>query len=101
LSKELRDLKGNIKAAEAKKDELVDAARFQITEEEAKELILERWLNTLQLQYKGYVKAFINSYIISVQNLFIKYEVTIKSILNSRDGDAEKLNEFLIELGYE
>jgi type I restriction enzyme M protein len=101
LSKELRDLKGNIKAAEAKKDELVNTARLQITEEEAKELILERWLITLQLQYNGYVKAFINSYIVRVQNLFIKYEVTIKSILSSRDDEAEKLNKFLMELGYE
>lgn len=101
LAKELRDLKGNIKAAEAKKDELVDAARMQITEEEAKALILERWLNTLQSQYKGYVKAFINDYANSVQNLFIKYDVTIKSILNSRDEDAEQLNEFLMEMGYE
>ena len=97
----MRDLKGNIKAAEAKKDELIDAARMQITEEEAKTLILERWLKTLQLQYRGYVKAFINDYTTRVQNLFIKYDVTIKSILKSRDEDAKKLNEFLMELGYE
>jgi len=101
LAKELRDLKGNIKAAEAKKDELVDAARAQITEEEAKALIMERWLSILQSQYRGYVKAFINDYIHKVQNLYTKYEVTIKSILKSRDNDAKLLNKFLMELGYE
>ncbi len=101
LAKELRELKANIKAAENKKDELVDAARAQITEEEAKVLILERWLNTLQLQYGGYVKAFINDYILKVQNLYSKYNVTIKSILKSRDNDAKQLNKFLMELGYE
>lgn len=101
LTKELRELKANIKAVENKKDELVEAARAQITQEEAKALILDRWLNTLQNQYKGYVKAFINVYINDVQNLFTKYNVTIKNILNSRDSDAKQLNEFLMELGYE
>ncbi len=101
LAKELRELKANIKAAEAKKDELVDSARAQITEEEAKKLILERWLNTLQSQYKSYVKAFINEYILKVQNLYSKYDLTIKSIIKSRDADAKQLNQFLMELGYE
>ncbi len=101
LAKELRELKANIKAAEAKKDELVDSARAQITEEEAKKLILERWLNTLQSQYKSYVKAFINEYILKVQNLYSRYDLTIKSIIKSRDADAKQLNQFLMELGYE
>ena len=101
LAKELRELKANIKAVESKKDELVDAARAQITEEEAKELILNRWLSKLQMQYKSYVKAFINQYTYDVQNLYSKYDVTIKAILKSRDDDAKQLNGFLMKLGYE
>ena len=101
LNKELRELKSNIKTVENTKDKLVAAARAKITAKEAKALILERWLNSLQQQYKGYVKAFINDYTTKVQNLYTKYNLTIKSILKSRDADAEKLNEFLMELGYE
>ena len=80
---------------------MVDAARAQITEEEAKELILNRWLSKLQMQYKSYVKAFINQYTYDVQNLYSKYDVTIKAILKSRDDDAKQLNGFLMKLGYE
>ncbi|KJJ39875.1 type I restriction-modification system subunit M [Aequorivita vladivostokensis] len=101
FTKELRDLKADIKAVEAKKDELVDAARSKISEKEAKQLILERWQNDLQNQYKAYVKAFINDYVKAIQNLYSKYRITIKEILTSRDAEARNLNEYLIQLGYE
>ena len=38
---ELKTLKSNIKESEKKKDDLVEAARAKISEEEARELILE------------------------------------------------------------
>ena len=53
------------------------------------------------MQYKSYVKAFINQYTYDVQNLYSKYDVTIKAILKSRDDDAKQLNGFLMKLGYE
>lgn len=37
----------------------------------------------------------------AVENLHIKYALTAKEILAQRDGDAEKLNQLLMELGYE
>lgn len=101
FDKELKDLKAGIKATESKKDSLVEASREKITEAEAKALILERWLQLLQSRYKNYVKAFVNEYIATVQNLHTKYSVTLKDILHERDYKAEQLNAYLKELGYE
>jgi type I restriction enzyme M protein len=101
LDKELKELKAGIKATEAKKDILVEAAREKITEAEAKALILERWLQLLQSRYYNYVKAFVNEYIATVQNLHTKYSVTLKDILQQRHREAEQLNVYLKELGYE
>ncbi|MDT0651324.1 hypothetical protein [Autumnicola edwardsiae] len=42
-----------------------------------------------------------NEYIATVQNLHIKYAVTLKDILEKRDREAEQLNNYLKELGYE
>lgn len=101
LDRELKDLKAGIKATETKKDTLVEAAREKITEAEAKALILQRWLQLLQSRYSNYVKAFVNEYIATVQNLHCKYSVTLKDILQGRDTEAEQLNNYLKELGYE
>ena len=79
----------------------MEAAREKITEPEAKALILERWLELLQSRYKAYVKAFVNEYIAAVQNLQVKYSTTLKDILQERNIEAEQLNNFLKELGYE
>lgn len=101
LAKDLKELRASLKAAEAKKDTLVEAAREKISEPEAKALILERWLELLQTCYKNYVKAYVNEYIAAVQNLYSKYNITLKDILQARDNEAEQLNDFLKELGYE
>lgn len=101
LTKDLKDLRANLKAAEAKKDTLLEAAREKITQPEAKALILERWLELLQTRYKNYVKAYVNEYITAVQNLHSKYSVTLKDILQERNRAAEQLNAYLKELGYE
>ncbi|MHA6281115.1 type I restriction-modification system subunit M [Salinimicrobium sp. CAU 1759] len=101
LARNLKDLKANLKAAEAKKDTLVEAAREKITEPEAKTLILERWLELLQISYKNYVKAYVIKYITAVQNLYSKYSTTLKDVLQARDAEAEQLDKFLKELGYD
>jgi len=101
LDKSLKKLRAGIKAAEAKKDTLVEAARQKITEAEAQELILQRWLKLLQSRYNAYVKAFVNEYVAAVQNLHSKYAVTLKDILDQRDIQACELNGYLKELGYE
>ncbi len=101
LDAELKKLKANIREVEKQKDEMIAAARAKITEDEAKTLILERFRNLLTEQFEGYLRQYQRSFIAAVENLWQKYAVTTKQILEERDREAEKLNAFLKELGYE
>lgn len=101
LNDELKTLKSNIKESEKKKDDLVEAARAKISEDEARELILERLKRLLSEQYDGYLRQRQRELIAAVENLHNKYAVTVKQILAERDAQADQLNEFLVELGYE
>lgn len=101
LDKELKTLKANIRESEKKKDELVEKAREKITEQEAKGLILERFRQLLLSEYQGYLRQYRQGFVAKVENLWSKYSVTVKEILAERDQEAELLNQFLVELGYE
>ena len=101
LENELKQLKANIREVERKKDEMVAAARAKISEEEAKELILGRFKGLLVEQFDGYLRQYERSLVAAVENLWQKYAVTTKQILAERDREADQLNQFLKELGYE
>ena len=98
LAKELKELKANIKAVEKQKDELVEAARKKISAVEAKELILQRFEERLHKQFNGYTRARLQSCIASLENLFDKYSLTLRTILKERDAASAKLDDFLQEL---
>ena len=57
LEEELKVCKRKIKEIKDRKQALVDQARLLITPEEAKELILKRWLRTLQQTVNEYLQA--------------------------------------------
>lgn len=97
---ELKALKTGIKATEAEKDALVAAARAKITPDEAKELILARFLKTLLAEYDVRLKAYVTGLIKAVENLHNKYAVTAETIANDRDDATKALGDFLKELGY-
>jgi type I restriction enzyme M protein len=101
LDAELKTLKANIRASEKKKDDLIAAARGKISENEAKGLILERFQRLLTEQYEGYLRQYQRAFIAAAENLWQKYAVTTKQLLEERDKEAEKLNRFLVELGDE
>ena len=101
LEQELKTLKANIREVEKKKDELVSAARAKISEDEAKELILERFKRLLTERFDSYLRQYQRDFIATIENLHGKYAVTAKMILAERDKEAEELNQFLVELGYE
>ena len=98
---ELKKLKANIREVEKQKDEMVAAARAKISEEEAKQLILERFQRLLIEQFDGYLRQYQRAFIAAVENLWDKYAVTTKQILAERDREAAQLDAFLKELGYE
>lgn len=100
LETELKTLRANMRQAEAKKDELVAAARAKITEAEAKELILARFRRVLGERLDDYLRQYQRGLVAAVENLWDKYAVTTKQILADRDREATQLDVFLKELGY-
>jgi type I restriction enzyme M protein len=101
LEEELKLCKKKIKEIKDKKQNLVDQARLLITPEEAKELILKRWLATLQQTVSGYLQTHSRNLLQAIENLHSKYTIPLHSILSDREKETETLNTFLIELGYE
>ena len=101
LVAELRDLKKNTAAMENRKEELVAAARTKITPEEAERLLVTRWERTLYSTLEGYLKQYLQTFVVVNENFFDKYCITLKSLVTERDQETKLLNQYLIELGYE
>lgn len=101
LTDELKELKAGLKEAENKKDKLVQKAREKITPAEAKVLIEERFRKQMQSSYNQFLRQIVTQLVKAIENLHEKYAVTVKDILSERDQQAELLDGFLQELGYE
>ncbi|UEP28021.1 N-6 DNA methylase [Burkholderia sp. B21-007] len=100
LEDEAKALKAAIKSTDAKKDELVEQARLKISKDEARQVIVERLGKLLFESYRQYLRADQRACIAAVENLWSKYAITAKQIEAARDGAAEMLQGFLMELGY-
>jgi type I restriction enzyme M protein len=100
LEDELRECRATIKEIKEKKEELVQRAREKITSEEAKALILARWKETLESTVMDYVNRFERGFISDVEVFHDKYSETLTSLLDARNTASDKLDEFLVELGY-
>lgn len=101
LEEELKLCKRKIKEIKDRKQALVDQARLLISPEEAKELIMQRWLRTLQQTVYDYLQAHQRQLLQAVENVWEKYTTPLHSILNEREDETKLLNQFLVELGYE
>lgn len=101
LENEVRTCATLIRAIEQRKEELVEQAREQITPEEAKRLILYRWLWNLHGTINSYLEVHTRQLQQAVEELHDKYTVTLTDILTERDTYTNELNQFLEELGYE
>lgn len=100
LEEERKTLKAELKGIKDNSDALVDAAKGQISSDAARLLIMERFNQSLCTTLKGYVDQHRRVIIAAIENLWDKYKVTAKEIELERDVEAEKLNRFLLELGY-
>lgn len=101
LEEELKTCKRKVKEIKDRKQALVNKARLLITPDEAKELIMNRWLSTLQETVNGYLQTHQRQLLQSVENLWEKYTIPLHSILEEREKETALLNQFLVELGYE
>ena len=101
LEGEAKALKVAIRSTEVKKDELVKQARLKISNDDARQVIVERLGESLFRGYRQYLRADQRSCIAAIENLWNKYATTAKQIETERDHAADKLQAFLEELGYE
>ncbi len=100
LEDEAKTCKAAIKSTEAKKNELVEQARLKISNNEARQVIVERLGQVLLGSYRHYLRADQRACIAAIENLWSKYAVTAKQIEAERDQAALELQQYLVELGY-
>lgn len=80
---------------------MVEQAREKISDAEAKELIVARWLRTLQTTINSYLETHTRNLQQAIEAMYDKYTVTLSEILKERDDATAELNKYLEELGYE
>ncbi len=101
LLDEAKNLKAQIKTTEKNRDQLVEQARLKISNDQARQVIVERLGKQLFDSYRQYLRADQRACIAAIENLWRKYAVTAKQIEAERDQAAAELQAFLRELGYE
>lgn len=78
-----------------------DLARLNISDDEARVIIIQRLGQVLFANYQHYLRADQRACVAAIENLWRKYAVTAKQIEAERDAAAVQLQKFLVELGYE
>ena len=76
-----QDAQGQYTSGGKQKDELIASARAKISDDEARQLIVERFQRLLIEQFDGYLRQYQRTFIAAVENLWNKYAVTTKQIL--------------------
>ena len=100
IEDEQKKLKRDVKAFKDLTDELVHKAKEKITPDEAEEIIMQRFHETIKGILSTYMKQHLMAVIAYMENLWDKYKVTAREIEAERDREAEKLEGYLKKLGY-
>lgn len=100
LENELKDCRKKLREIEVNKESLADKAREQISNDDARRLICERWLKTLHDTVNVYLEAHTRRLQQAVELLYDKYSVTLTSLIEERKAATDELENYLIELGY-
>lgn len=100
LENELKDCRKKIREIEQNKEKLADKAREQISDDDARRLITQRWLAILHDNIAVYLEAHARSLQQSVELLHDKYSVTLQNLIEERDEATKVLDDYLKELGY-
>lgn len=106
LNKKIEELRGKYTKDKITKQPvkikkgLIDIKREKLTEEESKELILEKFYDVIKRYLEKYLNAEKKELIKIFEKLWDKYRVPLAKLINERDAEIKKLNEFLEKLGY-
>jgi type I restriction enzyme M protein len=79
----------------------VEKARQNISDDEARVVIVERLGNVLLESYRHYLRADQRTCIANIEKLWSKYAITAKQIDTARAEAEQTLKSYLMELGYE
>jgi type I restriction enzyme M protein len=98
--KETKDLHKKVSDLEKQMTKNIATKRESLTEEEAKEIILDRFLAIAKSQLLKYLNAEKKEAIKIFENFWDKYRKSLNELTKERDDDVNKLNEYLKGLGY-
>ncbi|RLI77352.1 type I restriction-modification system subunit M [Archaeoglobales archaeon] len=98
--KELRKLKKELKTKEQELERKVKEKRESLTEEEAKELLLEKFYDLINRQLEKYLNAEKKELIKIFEKLWDKYSAPLTQLKAEKDEEVRKLDEFLTRLRY-
>ena len=71
-----------------------------MTEEETKNLLLEKFYEVIEEQLNKYLNAEKKEIVKIFEKLWDKYKVSLNELIEERDKEVKKLNEFLNKLRY-
>ncbi len=92
--------KAALEARLAKTDALLEAIGGQLTEEEAKRLILKKLYDIANAELNRYLNAEKRALTAMVENLWVKYAVSSRAMEQARGDTLTVLDGFLEGLGY-
>ena len=98
--KELKKLRKELKTKEEGLEEKVKEKRESLNEEEAKELLLEKFYDLVSQQLEKYLNTEKKELIRIFEKLWDKYSISLEQWKMERDEEVRKLDEFLVRLGY-
>ncbi len=97
---QLKKIKKELKKEEKSLEEKINQKRESLSEEEAKELILGKFYQTIEQYLDKYLNAEKREVIKILENLWDKYKVALTELTLERDNEVKKLDEFLRKLRY-
>ncbi len=98
--RELKKLRKKLKDKEQGLEEKTKRKRESLSEEETKELLLDKFYNLINEQLTRYLNTEKKEIIKIFENLWDKYKVSLLELNEERNREVKKLNEFLENLGY-
>ncbi|MGB7534063.1 MAG: type I restriction-modification system subunit M [Halobacteriota archaeon] len=96
----LKNLRKALKDKEKKIEDRIKGKREALTEEEAKELLLEMFYMQIEKQLEKYLNTEKKVLVKIFEKLWDKYQVPLVLLKEERDEDVQKLDEFLTTLRY-
>jgi len=98
--KEIKNVKNEIGRKQKELENKIDVKIESITQEEAKELLLEKFFELISNQLEKYSNGEKKELIKIFEKLWDKYHVSLEHLLKEREREVSRLNKFLEELVY-